>query len=133
MEGAINWVAVFAAMVGAMVTGFIWYSPVLFVKPWMRELGKTPAQMGNPAKAMLTAVVMHLVTAICMALIFRAVNVEGVPDAIATATVLWAGFAGATQFAADRFQGASVKLSLIVGGHTLVTFWVMGAILVLMS
>ena len=107
MEGAINWVAVLVAMVGAMVTGFIWYSPVLFVKPWMRELGKTPAQMGNPAKAMLTAVVMHLVTAICMALIFRAVNVEGVPDAIATATVLWAGFAGATQFAADRFHPRS--------------------------
>ncbi len=133
MEGAINWLAVAVATVGAMVAGFVWYSPPLFVKPWMRELGKTPEQMGNPGKAMLTAVVMHMVTAICMALIFRAVNVEGVPDAIATATVLWAGFSGATQFATDRFQGASVKLSLIVGGHALLTFWVIGAILVLMS
>ena len=128
-----NWVAVVVAMVGAMATGFIWYSPALFVKPWMRELGKTPEQMGNPAKAMITAVIMHLVTATCMAFLFAQLQVEGIPDAIATATLLWAGFSGATQFSTDRFQGATVKLSLIVGGHALVTFWVMGVILVAMT
>ena len=37
MTMEINWVAVVVAMVGAMATGFIWYSPALFVKPWMRE------------------------------------------------------------------------------------------------
>jgi hypothetical protein len=68
-----------------------------------------------------------------MAFLFRQLEVQSVPDAIATATLLWVGFAGTTQFATDRFQGASVKLSLIVGGHALVAFWVMGAILVLMS
>ncbi len=133
MTGGINWLAVVLATAGAMATGFVWYSPALFVKPWMRELGKSPAQMGNPAKSMLTAVVMHLVTATCMAFLFGQLDVQGVPDAIATATLLWAGFSGATQFATDRFQGATVKLSLIVGGHALVTFWVMGTILVLMS
>ena len=133
MLGGINWLAVVLAMVGAMVTGFVWYSPPLFVKPWMRELGKSPEQMGNPAKSMATAVILHLITATCMAFLFRQLEVQSVPDAIATATLLWVGFSGATQFATDRFQGATVKLSLIVGGHALVTFWVMGAILVLMA
>ena len=30
-----NWVAVIAATVASIVLGFLWFSPVLFLKPWM--------------------------------------------------------------------------------------------------
>src|SRR3989442_13985646 len=38
----INLLAVLVAAVSTMVVGFLWYSPVLFAKPWMREMGYDP-------------------------------------------------------------------------------------------
>lgn len=34
----LNWIAVLAAAIAAMALGFLWYSPVLFAKPWAREM-----------------------------------------------------------------------------------------------
>ncbi len=35
----LNWLAVLLAAISAVVLGFLWYSPLLFAKPWMREMG----------------------------------------------------------------------------------------------
>jgi len=38
----LNLLAVLVAAVSTMVVGFLWYSPILFAKPWMREMGYDP-------------------------------------------------------------------------------------------
>lgn len=48
---SINWLAVVAATVVAMVLGFVWYYPAVFGNAWMKELGKTREQLGNPGPA----------------------------------------------------------------------------------
>lgn len=38
----VNLLAVLVSAIATMVVGFLWYSPVLFAKPWMREMGYDP-------------------------------------------------------------------------------------------
>src|SRR6266567_884645 len=35
----VNLLSVLAAGIATMILGFVWYSPALFAKPWMREMG----------------------------------------------------------------------------------------------
>ena len=49
----LNWFAVIAAALSTMVIGFIWYSPLLFAKPWTKEMGSShtplrPWRLGGP-------------------------------------------------------------------------------------
>jgi len=44
----VNLWAVLGAAVATMVIGFVWYSPLLFAKPWMVAMGYDP---GDKAKA----------------------------------------------------------------------------------
>lgn len=48
---SINWLAVVAATVAAFVLGGLWYSPVLFGKPWQKAAGLSDEtlKVGNPA------------------------------------------------------------------------------------
>jgi len=38
----LNWLAIFVAAASAFVLGGIWYSPLMFVNRWMKEMGITP-------------------------------------------------------------------------------------------
>jgi hypothetical protein len=38
----LNWAAIIIAAVSAFVLGGLWYSPLMFVKRWMKETGITP-------------------------------------------------------------------------------------------
>lgn len=44
----INYLAVLVAAVLNMAIGALWYSPVLFAKPWMKAIGKSMKDMGKP-------------------------------------------------------------------------------------
>ena len=43
----INWLAVIVCVIVAMVSGFIWYHPSVFFKPWWRGIGKEGTEMGD--------------------------------------------------------------------------------------
>ena len=45
----LNLLAILVAAIATMIVGFLWYSPLLFAKPWMREMGCDP----EPAERML--------------------------------------------------------------------------------
>ena len=38
----LNWLAIVVAAISTVIVGFLWYSPLLFAKPWMREMGYDP-------------------------------------------------------------------------------------------
>ena len=39
---SLNYLAVLVAALTSIILGFLWYSPLLFAKPWMREMGYDP-------------------------------------------------------------------------------------------
>lgn len=127
-----NWLAVIVAAVAAFALGGVWYSPIGFVKPWLRLLGKTQEEMAagmSPVQAMSSQAVQQIVTTIAMAAI---VSWSGAGNVLEGA---WVGvIAGVGLIAADGlklvfFEGRKFQLYLINAGYSSLAVVIMGAIL----
>jgi hypothetical protein len=135
----VNYLAVVVTGVVIFVLGGLWYSPILFARPWTRLMGKTEeemkAYMASPkakrempllyGMALLTA----LVTAWVMAIV---VKHFGGPSALRGAEIgalCWLGFAATTSFATALFSMQPKALWVINSGYNLVSFVLAGIIL----
>jgi hypothetical protein len=92
----VNYLAVLVAAVAVFVLGWLWYSPLLFYKPWMRLRGLDPvaamagAQM--PAGKLLIEVGRCLVLAYVLARFVALLGVSGWMGAVHVGLLLWIGF-----------------------------------------
>lgn len=132
----LNWLAILASAVATMVVGFIWYSPILFAKPWMREMGydpndkaKTQEMQKSAGPAYLGSLIASLVSAFTLALFLHWLRVESLHFGLATGFHVWLGFVATVQFTAALFAKQSMKLFAINTGYQLVCYLAMGAIL----
>src|SRR5262245_29925294 len=68
----VNWIAIILAAASSLLVGFAWYSPALFNKAWMREVGMTEekARTGNMALIFGGAFALALVQCFCLAMFF---------------------------------------------------------------
>jgi hypothetical protein len=91
-----NYFAVLVAAVAAFVLGWLWYSPLLFFKPWMRARGMDPgAAMAGaklPAGTLLIEFVRCLVLAYVVARLLVALGVSSWMAAVHVGLLLWIGF-----------------------------------------
>ena len=125
----INYLAVVAAALSAFVIGGLWYSPLLFQKPWMAANNLTDADLkGGGARIFGISLVLCLVMAANLAAFL------GGPDT----TVAWGATAGALAGVGwvalgigvvSLFERRPLAYSLINGGYWAVAMTVMGAIL----
>jgi hypothetical protein len=127
MLQGVNWLGVGAATFAAMAVGSLWYSPLMFMKRWQAELGKTPEQMGNPMLAVGNSVVMYIIAAVGLSMVFDWKTVTTMGDGLMTSGAIWFVFVGSMELMHDRYNGASATFSLINCGNTLVSFLAMGA------
>ena len=92
----VNYVAVLVAAVAVFVLGWLWYSPVLFYKPWMRLRGLDPvAAMAGakmPAGKLLIELVRCLVLAYVIARLVALLGVRSGLGAVHVGLSLWVGF-----------------------------------------
>jgi hypothetical protein len=65
----IDWLAVVVAGLLGYLPGALWYSPLMFLKPWAGELGIDLANPG-PAKHGMTGTIIGIVPAIAAAAVF---------------------------------------------------------------
>jgi hypothetical protein len=124
-----NLLAVFAAAASTFVIGGLWYSPVLFYKPWMRANGFSDAdvQRGNPALIFGLSFVFSLAMAANLAALLAT------PDT----TLAWGVGAGALAAiwvvlgiaVVALFERRPWSYIVVNGGYWFVSFLVMGAIL----
>jgi hypothetical protein len=64
----INYLAVVAAAISSFLLGGLWYSPLLFLKPWNAAMGRTEeSSNGHPAKVFGLSFVFALVSAAAFA------------------------------------------------------------------
>ncbi|HET6744893.1 MAG TPA: DUF1761 domain-containing protein [Candidatus Limnocylindria bacterium] len=91
----INWLAVIVGTVIYFALGALWYSPVLFAKPWQRSIGwdeaKTPPEM-NPTSYAVPFVA-YLGMAIATALLAAATGSDTFGEGIVLGLVVGVGFA----------------------------------------
>jgi hypothetical protein len=136
MQLNVNFWAVLVAAIIEMGIGALWYSPVLFARPWMRAMGKTEADMkatGGAASGYVGSLIASLVSAYILAH-FVAYAASFTGDVSAWGGVIggfwaWLGFTAATGITSVLFEGRKWSLYLINAGYYFVAFVVMGALL----
>ncbi len=128
-----NWAAVFVSAVFAMGLGFIWYSPVMFAKQWMKLTGMTKEKIEKAKKSMpLMYGTQFLAAVVEIWVLSMFVNFVGAADAVTGAIVgfwSWLGFVATIAVGDALFNGKSTKLVAINAGYQLALLVVTGAIL----
>ena len=135
---SLNWLPILVAAISTMVVGFLWYSPLLFAKAWMREMGYDPNDKAsveemkkNAGPAYGGSFVASLLSAFTLALILHALRSEDLHTGLMLGFHVWLGFVATVQFTGALFAKQSMKLFAINTGYQLVCYLVMGTILTL--
>jgi hypothetical protein len=124
----VNWLAVLLCAASSMILGGLWYSPLLFARPWQRGAGLSDEQLagGNMALVFGLAFVLSLIAAAIFAVLVG--HRHGiVPWIVAGAA---AGALVAASFGVNYlFERRSARHWLINGGYHFVQFVLFGLIL----
>ena len=133
----VNLWSVLAAAVSSMILGFLWYSPLLFAKPWTLAMGYDPndkAKMEEmrkgAGKLYGITFIASLISAFVLGKIIEITTVNSVPYGMKIGFAVWLGFVTTVQLTSTLFKKRPIKLYLIDTGYQLVCYLVMGAILV---
>ena len=125
----VNWIAVLLCAVSSLVLGGIWYSPMLFAKPWQHAAGLSDeqAKSGNMAMIFGLTFLLSLVAALVFAM-FLGRNFGLVPaiGAGASAGLCWVAVSLGISY---LFEHRPLNLWLINGGYHALQFTLFGVIL----
>src|ERR1700693_3670509 len=120
----VNYLAVLVAALVVFVLGWLWYSPLLFYKPWMRAKGIDPAVAMSGAKMPAGKLVIELVRCIVLAyIIARFAALLGISSwmgAVHFGVMLWIGFPVILLTGSVLWDNVPVKVAAIHAGDWLV-------------
>jgi hypothetical protein len=120
----VNYLAVLVAAIAVFVLGWLWYSPLLFYKPWMRARGMDPAVAMAGAKMPGGKLVIELVRCIVLAYIIAhlvaALGVNSWLGAVHLGFFLWIGFPVILLVGSILWENTPVKVAAIHAGDWLV-------------
>jgi hypothetical protein len=132
----VNLWAVLVSALATMVAGFLWYSPLLFARPWTILMGYDPndkARMDEMRKTAGPSYFMSLVASVLTAIVLgKIISIAGgtnAVDGLKIGLVVWLGFVTTVQFTGAIFSRQPNKLYMINTGYQLVCYLAMGAIL----
>jgi len=132
----VNLFAVLAAAIAWMVIGFLWYSPLLFARPWMVAMGFDPDNKAaleqmrkETGKLYGIAFVASLISAAVLAKLFHSTGTVSLLRGLKIAFAVWIGFVATVQLTGTLFGKRSTKLFMIDTGYQLVSYLASGAIL----
>src|SRR5258708_2025027 len=126
----INFIWVLVAAAINMAVGAIWYSPALFVKPWMKISGVTDKQMkARMGKALTIDLIGSFITAFGLVHAMKYARASDVPHGMFVAFWNWLGFSATILIGSWTFENKPFKLFLINAGYRLVALLAMGAVL----
>lgn len=125
-----NHVAILVSAVILWLLGAVWYSPVLFARPWMAMV-KVPSEGKN--RKMLTGMISSFILDIVMAFVLDHVIKWSGADSFAMGAlvgfIMWLGFIAAPGLPQGIYEGRPFKLFAINTGYMLVGLIVIGGVL----
>lgn len=120
----VNYVAVIGATVAAFVLGWLWYSPLLFFKPWMRLRGMDPVAAMAGAKMPMGKLVIELLRCFVLSyIVARFVALLGVSSwmgAVHFGFFVWLGFPVIILTGSVLWENIPWKVAAIHAGDWLV-------------
>ncbi len=133
---SVNLWSVLVAAIATMAIGFLWYSPILFARPWMVLMGYDPddkaklAEMQKGAgKLYGMSFVASLVAAFMLGKIIFGLAINSALYGLKVGFAVWLGFVATVQLTDSLFSKKPAKLFLINTGYQLVCYLAMGAII----
>ena len=136
MQYQINLIQCLIAAITSMAVGFLWYSPILLGKPWMKEMGLTADKLKSKQKEMGKLYGLSFIIALITAYLLSYVMLLSESDfgsiitnGITTAILMWLGFIMPVQLTDQIFGSKNWKLFMINTGYQLVSLIMMGIVI----
>jgi uncharacterized protein DUF1761 len=124
----LNWLAIVVAAFVPMLFGALWYSPVLFARPWMRAVGRSAEELTGASLGYGLSAVMAVVTSYALARVVRWAEVDDLWNGALVGLLVLLGFVATILAVSTYFGGRPRTLWAIDAGYWLVALLVMGAI-----
>lgn len=132
----VNYVAVLVAAVAVFILGWLWYSPLLFFKPWMRLRGLDPEAAMENAKMPGGKLVIEFARCFVLAWVIAGLSgLLGISRALIAlhfGTMLWIGFPVIILVGSVIWDNVSWKVAAIHAGDWLVKLLVIPQIILAM-
>jgi hypothetical protein len=127
MNIEVNYIAVLLAGIVSMLIGFLWYSPILFAKPWMKLRGYTQESLKKAQKEMGNLYALSFIVSLLTAFVLSHVmtlsqNFYQYPPlmtGLTTAFFMWIGFMFPVQVTSYIFGEKKWGLLMIDTGYQL--------------
>ena len=125
---------IFGAAVLNMLIGFLWYSPMLFSKPWMKAMGFKKEDIDEAKKKDMNMkyammFVASLILAWVMQMFIMMLGAHTFSDGMKLGFFIWLGFTATAQFGHWIFSGKPKELFYIDTTYHLVGYTLMGGLL----
>jgi hypothetical protein len=129
--GNLNHLAVFVAAAAAMTLGFLWYSPLLFGKLWLKlnSFKKKSVEEKNMFALVLAGLVTSWITSYVLASLLH-LSVTDLGDAVQVAFWLWLGFVATIMFGNVLWEQQRVELFILNSAFRLASLVLMAVILI---
>jgi hypothetical protein len=128
----VNFLAVGLATVLTFVLGGLWYSPLLFARPWMAGHGYTEESMkamqSGMARTYAISFVCWFVMTTVLALIAPHFG-EGVGSYFHIGILVWLGFSATTGLTNNLFSDKPLAVWLIDAGYQIASIAIMSVVL----
>jgi len=126
----LNYVSIIVCAVLIWIIGAVWYSPLLFAKPWVAIVGR---QMGEKPKGvykgMIGSLIGDLFLSFVLAHIIRWSGANDWLDGLHIGLLTWLAFFAATMYPQSIYEGRPIKYFAINAGYWFVSLLAVGAIL----
>ncbi len=123
----INWLAVAVAAVATFVIGGPWYSPLLFLNRWQKEMNLSDSQAGHPARVFGLAYVFSFVA--CALLASTIEPGAGALAGLTKGLLVGLCFVASSFGINYQFANRSAAALLIDGGYHVLQFAEFGLVL----
>ena len=126
----INIWAIGAAVLTAWVVAGLWYSPLLFIRPWAEMSGVDGARFaaGLP-RAIAVDLVSFAVTALILDQVLHAWGGLTIVSAVLCSFLLWLGFVAVALMHSVTYEHRPLRYCAINAGYRLVSMTAMGGVL----
>jgi hypothetical protein len=125
----INYLAVLVAAIINMGIGALWYSSLLFAKPWVKATGKSMEDMQGASMGYALTAVGSLIMALFLAYFITQVDAGTFLAGAKIGLLAWVGFVVPTHAANYVFEGRPFNLYAINVGYFLVSLMAMGGLI----
>ncbi len=119
-----------AAVLAAWVVAALWYSPLLFIRPWAAMSGVDGAKFnaGLP-RAIAVDLVSFVIMALVLGQVLHAWGALTIGAAVLCTVLLWLGFVAVTLLHSITYEHRPLTYYAINAGYRLVSMTVMAVIL----